>query len=76
MDKFKELVVEVFIGLEEGYDGFDLFCIDYLVMIWGRWLRVYKGVEELVWRKCFFVVVLEGLNSVDDDDFMNDIGGL
>lgn len=75
-DKLKELAVEVSTGLEEGYDGFDLFRTDYPAMIWGRWSRVYKGVEESVWRKCFRAAVLEGLNSVDDDDPTNDTSGL
>ncbi|KAK0667570.1 hypothetical protein QBC41DRAFT_395447 [Cercophora samala] len=75
-DKLKQLAVEVSTGLEEGYDGFDLFRTDYPAMIWGRWSRVYKGVEESVWKKCFRAAVLEGLNSVDDDDPTNDTSGL
>ena len=75
-DKLKQLAVEVSTGFSDDYEGFDLFRTDYPAMLWGRWLREFKAVEEPKWRKCFRARLLEELNTIDDDDPTNDKVGL
>ncbi|KAK5653775.1 hypothetical protein OQA88_7933 [Cercophora sp. LCS_1] len=75
-DKLKQLAVEVSTGFGEDFEGFDLFRSDYPAMLWGRWLRDYKGVDEVKWRKCFRARLLEEMNTIDDDDPTNDTVGL
>jgi len=75
-DKLKQLAVGVSTGFGDDYEGFDLFRTDYPAMLWGRWLRDYKGVEGGKWRKCFRARLLEEMNTVDDDDPTNDTLGI
>ena len=75
-DKLKQLAVEVSTGFTDEYEGFDLFRTDYPAMLWGRWLREFKGAEAPTWRKCFRARLLEELNTIDDDDPTNDRVGL
>ncbi len=75
-DKLKELAVAVSTGFTDDYEGFDVFRTDYPAMLWGRWMREFKGAEEPKWRKCFRARLLEELNTIDDDDPTNDKAGL
>ena len=45
-------------------------------MLWGRWLRDYKGANGAKWRKCFRARLLEEMNTVDDIDPANDTSGI
>ncbi|KAK4450851.1 hypothetical protein QBC34DRAFT_348375 [Podospora aff. communis PSN243] len=75
-DSLKQLAVPVSTGFGENYEGFDIFRADYPAMLWGRWLRDYRGADEAMWRKCFRARLLEEMNTVDDDDPTNDTAGV
>lgn len=45
-------------------------------LLYGRWLRLYGGVQEAEWRKWFQARILRQLALLDDNDPNNDTGAL